>query len=102
LKPLSEAKFVGGEISLETKGRVKCKLALWLALNNKLCTWDNGLKRGWIGPSRCSLCRSEEETIYHLFITCPFFVQVWSLEKSTFTHFDTSWDKNTLSGCLLD
>jgi hypothetical protein len=88
------------EISLETKRSSKM-LALWLALNNKLCTWDNGLKRGWIGPSRCSLCKSEEETIYHLFITFPFSVQVWSLAKDNFTP-DASWDKNTLSGCLLD
>jgi ribonuclease HI len=35
----------------------RCKITLWLALNNKLLTWDNGQKRGWCGPNRCPLCK---------------------------------------------
>jgi hypothetical protein len=30
---------------------LKIKLTVWLALTNKLLEWENGLKRGWIGPS---------------------------------------------------
>lgn len=82
---------------MKHNGPIKCKLALWLALNNKLLRWDNGMKRGWIRPSKCSLCIFEEETIYHLFITWPFSVQVCCLVKTTFTP-TASWDKNSLVG----
>jgi len=50
---------------------------LWLVLENNILTWDNGLKRGWIGPNRCSLCKSEMEYVHHLFIQCPFAHHVW-------------------------
>jgi zinc-binding in reverse transcriptase len=30
---------------------LKIKLLVWLALQNKILTGDNLLKRGWIGPS---------------------------------------------------
>lgn len=26
---------------------LKCRITLWLPLNNKLLTWENGLKQGW-------------------------------------------------------
>jgi len=42
---------------------LKCKITLWLPLNNKLLTWDNRLKRGWNGPNRCPLCKSHEQSI---------------------------------------
>lgn len=47
------------------------KISLWLALNNKLLTWENGLKRGWIGPSFCVLCKSNEDSCSHPFTCCP-------------------------------
>jgi hypothetical protein len=59
----------------------RCKITLWIALNNKLLTWDNGLKRGWIGPGRCSLCKSNSESINHLFIFCPYAAQVMKTVK---------------------
>jgi hypothetical protein len=57
------------------------KIALWLALNNKLLTWDNGLKRGWCGPNRCALYKSNDESVSHLFVTCPFADQVTNIVK---------------------
>ena len=42
------------------EGSLKEKITLWLALNNKLLTWENLKKRGWIGPSWCAVCQSDE------------------------------------------
>jgi len=60
-------------------GPIKSKIVLWLALNNKLLTWDNGLKRGWNGPNRCALCKEDAESVFHLFIFCSYAVQVWKM-----------------------
>jgi hypothetical protein len=38
----------------------KVKILLWLALEKKILTWDKGLKREWVGPGRCALCRAKE------------------------------------------
>jgi hypothetical protein len=45
-------------------------------LNKKLLTWDVVLKRGWIDLSHCSLCKSSEESISHIFIVCPYATKV--------------------------
>jgi hypothetical protein len=42
---------------------------MWLTLEKKFLTWDNGLKRGWDGPSHFALCRTKEELVQHLFVT---------------------------------
>ena len=34
----------------------KVSICLWLIAKNGILTWDNLLKRGFIGPSRCTLC----------------------------------------------
>ena len=56
----------------KSKGPLNAKLTLWLTLNNKLLTWDNLQRRGWIGPNRCALCYSNEETVSHLFNLCSY------------------------------
>jgi hypothetical protein len=53
------------------KAPPRCKLTLWLAMNNKLLTWDNFLRRGWCGPNKCPLCKENQETITHLFVSVP-------------------------------
>jgi hypothetical protein len=63
------------------KAPPRCKLTLWLALNNKLLTWDNCLRRGWCGPSRCPLCKEDQESTTHIFISCPFAEKVACLIK---------------------
>jgi hypothetical protein len=57
---------------------VKTKIMLWLAIENKMLTWDNGIKIGWTGPKRCSLCKVESEFVQHLFILYQFAQQVMS------------------------
>ena len=59
----------------KAEGPLKAKLTLWLTLNNKLL--GNLQKRGWIGPNRCALCNSGDETISHLFNFCSYAELVW-------------------------
>jgi zinc-binding in reverse transcriptase len=42
----------------------------WLILNNKLLTTDNLIKRGWIIPNICHMCKQDQGTSRHLFTTC--------------------------------
>ena len=53
---------------------LKLKITLWLVLNNKLLTWENGVKCGWIVPSRCSLCKNDVEFVFDICISCPYAV----------------------------
>lgn len=49
----------------------------WTLAHNSILTGDNLRKRGMEGPSRCPLCMSEEETVDHLLLLCPFAKAVW-------------------------
>ena len=53
-------------------------LLVWRLFHNKLPTDDNLILRGCYIPSVCSLCCSTQETSQHLFLDCPFAVQLWS------------------------
>jgi hypothetical protein len=57
---------------------LRIKLFCWLMIENRILTWENMIKRGFVGPSRCALCRGEEETINHLMINFPFTIEVWN------------------------
>eukprot|EP00253_Pinus_taeda_P010417 PITA_10417 len=48
----------------------KARLFLWCMLKGKIPTWDRLQTRYLIGPGRCPLCKSEEESIRHLFSYC--------------------------------
>ena len=50
---------------------------LWLVLHKQFLTWDNLLKRGFIGPSQCILCEEQEETMDHLLDQCSFSSELW-------------------------
>ena len=54
----------------------KLKCFIWMASNNKINTWDNLHKWGWVGPNRCCLCKMEEETVEHIFVGCSFVKEV--------------------------
>jgi exonuclease III len=55
----------------------KVSFFLWLTAQNRILTWDNLMKRGFTGPSRCSLCMQNEETMEHLLNTCHYSQQIW-------------------------
>ena len=46
---------------------LKAILILWLAMNNKLLTWEALLKCGFMAPGICLLCRVEREMCTHHF-----------------------------------
>ena len=56
----------------------KIKFFSWLLLKGKILTSDNLKKRGFIVPSICPNFHKDEETILHLFISCPFSIQCWT------------------------
>eukprot|EP00253_Pinus_taeda_P015500 PITA_15500 len=49
----------------------------WTLAHNSILTRDNLHRREMEGPSWCNLCKSEEETSNHLFLSCPFASEVW-------------------------
>ena len=42
------------------------------------------MRKGFNGPSRCSLCMNHHETIDHLLDACPFTSQLWDLVAGDF------------------
>eukprot|EP00253_Pinus_taeda_P015536 PITA_15536 len=55
----------------------KISTFLWLLSKKRILTWDNLIKRGFIGPSICPNCNLHAETISHLMETCPLAKQIW-------------------------
>jgi hypothetical protein len=55
----------------------KISTFLWLLIQNKILTWDNLQKRGFIGPSICHLCNQHEENMEHLLNNCTINVVIW-------------------------
>eukprot|EP00253_Pinus_taeda_P008935 PITA_08935 len=60
----------------------KIKFFIWLLLKGKVLTAENLSKRGINGPSRCPNCCTAEETMFHLFIDCPFARRCWTKMSS--------------------
>ena len=56
----------------------KTKLFFWCILQKKVPTWDILQRRGKVGSGWCSLCKSNEESSLHIFLTCPFNVSLWA------------------------
>ena len=54
----------------------KIRCSVWLALANKIRTWGNLQKRGWIGPGCCALCGNGEDCVQHLFSSCSMWKNV--------------------------
>lgn len=42
----------------------------WLVFYNKNLSWENLRKKLWHGPSRCQMCKLEEESNLHMFFQC--------------------------------
>ncbi|KAJ3682705.1 hypothetical protein LUZ60_012932 [Juncus effusus] len=43
----------------------------WLAMQQRLLTADNLMRRGWPHLASCTLCNTETEDGKHLFMECP-------------------------------
>ena len=70
-----------------------------MALKNKLLTWDNLQKRGWIEPSICALCCADEDSVQHLFCSCAVWKNVLFLLSDQY-HFSLSFQSDNLCSFL--
>jgi len=77
---------------------MKIKLFIWLVHNRKILTWENLLKKGFIGPSKCYLCDSQKEMMDHLLNLCLFTSIVWERVASIFKK--TNRDRLSISNTL--
>jgi hypothetical protein len=62
---------------------LKIKIFMWFLYKRVLLTKDNLAKRNWSGSKSCCFC-NEDETINHLFISCPFAKIVWRIIHMSF------------------
>jgi hypothetical protein len=67
-------------------GLPKINIFCWIMVHGKLITTENLQKRETQGPSRCALCRVEEEMICHLFFECFFLKLVWQATFAGINH----------------
>ncbi|CAL1393225.1 unnamed protein product [Linum trigynum] len=79
---------------------------LWNVFHKRILTLDNLKKRGTSLPNRCALCKQEEESINHIFVSCMFAEELWNILKSFIKVVDSvcratditdrinSWNKN--------
>jgi len=56
----------------------KIKIFLWLIEQKAILTRDNMVRRNWPGNPSCNFCNNDE-SINHLFFTCPTAKVVWSI-----------------------
>ena len=76
------------------------KVCCWLALENRLLTWDNLNRRGLMDPGLCLLCGFANENILHLFVSCSFCQFVWKVIGQVI-NVVSPWCSETLSSCFL-
>lgn len=61
--------------------KVTCPLKMilfsWLVFSNKNLSWEVLQKKGWNGPSKCSMCLSDLESNVHMFFQCASTLQIW-------------------------
>jgi hypothetical protein len=65
------------------KAPLKIRIFLWFLHKEVILTKDNLCKRGWHGSSKCCFC-DQDETIQHLFFSCPFVKIIWRIIHMTF------------------
>lgn len=65
------------KIIWDGKWRPKIALFAWLVGKERILTWDKIQKRGFLGPSKCSLCNTENETHEHILNNCRYAMKIW-------------------------
>jgi hypothetical protein len=69
----------------------KIKMFKWLVLHNRILTWENIMKMGFLGPSRCHLCQVKEETTNHLLYECSYTTKIWDWVAGIFRQSNRIW-----------
>jgi len=57
----------------------KSRLLMWCILTNKISTGNNLMKCSFHRPHWCYLCNSDNESAFHLFLTCTEARKLWDL-----------------------
>jgi hypothetical protein len=72
-----------------------------LAVKGKILTWDVLQSRGREGPGMCYLCKSDLESIDHIFIHCAFTKAVWEkiITRGGYKH---TWSGRSLEICIQE
>jgi hypothetical protein len=65
----------------KSKATPRCKFFMWLVVHQRCLTADNLQRRGWPNTATCQLCLAAPETCTHLFLHCPFSIQLWQVVK---------------------
>ena len=78
---------------------LKLKLFTWLLTENKILVWDTLQNRDWSGPNRCILCKEDNETSHHLFVSCHFSRQVWH-QVNTSLKITEQWHGSMTFSCF--
>ena len=67
---------------------MKIKMLMWLVQQKKILTWENLLKKGLLGQSKCNQCGTQEEIMEELLNIFPFTSTLWDLLASVFRQTD--------------
>jgi hypothetical protein len=82
----SKESSINGDLNGNSDGLPKINIFCWIMVHGKLLTTENLQKREIQGPSRCALCRVEEEMIHHLFFEFFFSKLVWKAAFAGISH----------------
>ena len=62
----------------------KVSFFVWTAALNRILTFDNLMRRGWVLVNRCCMCETAGESVNHLLVHCSVAAQLWSIVLSIF------------------
>lgn len=79
----------------------RSKLFTWCAFRNKIPTGDYLMRRAIYGPTRCILCKADNETTEHLLLRCSTVQQVWKNIKPL-THYTGDWSGSDLINAWIE
>ncbi|CAN6343306.1 unnamed protein product [Urochloa humidicola] len=74
---LGSARFPAAKHIWNAWAPLKVKFFVWLAANRRIWTADRRHRLGLQDWTACKLCDQEQESVEHLFITCPYTRAVW-------------------------
>jgi hypothetical protein len=74
----------------------KVNTFLCLLIHDRILTWDNLHKGGFIGPLACPLCSQSEESTDYLLNLCTYNSNIWDQETQIMRKADRNWDNISL------
>eukprot|EP00253_Pinus_taeda_P023539 PITA_23539 len=77
------------------KSPSKARIFLWCLLKRKIQTWDSLQAKYLVGPGRGPLCKSDEESIRHLFTSCTVSLKIWE-ELTSLLNVKAQWGSEPL------